>query len=107
MVYTDYDYEWDPWKAVTNWLKHGISFQQAITAFDDPERFIAADTKHSSAAEIREWLLGESVAGLLVVVFTVRIGNVFRIISARKANRKERRIYVQALRKKELGRRGF
>ena len=65
-------FEWDEEKAHRNILKHGISFDQAITAFDDPFALIAPDEKHSDAGEIREWLIGESDDGVLVVVFTRR-----------------------------------
>ncbi|MDM7998407.1 MAG: BrnT family toxin [Acidobacteriota bacterium] len=50
-------FEWDEEKAHRNILKHGISFDQAITAFDDPFALIAPDEKHSSEGEIREWLI--------------------------------------------------
>lgn len=87
-------FEWDEEKARRNILKHGISFNQAITAFDDPIALIASDEKHSSEGEIREWLIGESDDGVLVVVFTRRWHRqVYRIISARSANRRERKRY--------------
>ena len=66
----------------------------AITAFDDPFALIAPDSGHSTAGEVREWLIGESDQGVLVVVFTVRQpGNVYRLISARPANRGEKEIW--------------
>jgi uncharacterized DUF497 family protein len=89
-------FEWDEEKAHRNILKHGISFDQAITAFDDPFALIAPDEKHSSEGEIREWLIGESDDGVLVVVFTRRWrGQICRIISARRANRRERKRYEE------------
>jgi uncharacterized protein len=89
-------FEWDEEKAHRNILKHGISFDRAITAFDDPFALIAPDEKHSSAGEIREWLIGESDDGVLVVVFTRRwIGQTYRLISARRANRGERKRYEE------------
>ena len=89
-------FEWDEEKAHRNILKHGISFDRAITAFDDPFALIAPDEKHSSAGEIREWLIGESDDGVLVVVFTRRwIGQTYRLISARRANRRERKRYEE------------
>jgi len=49
-----------------------------------------------SRTEKREWLLGESDSGVLVVIFTIRQpGNIYRLISARLANRKERKQYEQ------------
>jgi uncharacterized protein len=89
-------FEWDEEKAHRNVLKHGISFDQAITAFDDPFALIAPDEKHSIAGEIREWLIGESDDGVLVVVFTRRwSGQAYRLISARSANRRERKRYEE------------
>lgn len=89
-------FEWDDGKARRNLQKHGISFIQAITAFDDPSALIALDDRHSCAEEIREWLIGESDDGVLVVVFTRRReGRVYRIISARRAGRRERKRYEE------------
>ncbi len=87
-------FEWDDAKARINKRRHGVTFDQAITAFDDPFGLIAPDKKHSSAGEERSWLIGESDHGILVVVFTEREnGGVWRIISARRANRREKRLY--------------
>jgi uncharacterized DUF497 family protein len=87
-------FDWDEIKNKKNLLKHKISFEIAITAFDDPHALIAPDRKHSTEQEKREWLIGESDEGILVIVFTIREPNsTYRIISARKANRKERGHY--------------
>jgi uncharacterized protein len=86
-------FEWNLAKAQSNLKKHRVSFELGITVFDDPKALIAQDEKHS-AAEIREWIIGEADAGVLVVIFTQRLeGKVYRIISARRANRKERKLY--------------
>jgi uncharacterized DUF497 family protein len=91
--------EWDEKKARTNRAKHGVSFAQAITAFDDPNALIAADPVHSTLGEHRQWLIGEADTGIVVVVFTIReLGSVYRIISARPAGRQERKRYDQAKR---------
>jgi len=87
------NFEWNDEKAKRNTIKHGISFQIATFAFDDPYALIIDDTKHSMY-ESRQWLIGNSGSGILVVVFTIR-GQATRIISARKATRKERREYEQ------------
>lgn len=85
-------FEWDPAKARSNRHKHGISFEEAITAFDDPDFFVAPDSRHSET-ESRQWLIGKIDSGVpVIVVFTER-GNRIRIISARRASRRERRIY--------------
>lgn len=69
----------------------------AITAFDDPWALIQEDVKHSSSREQRELLIGEADNGILVIVFTRREW-VIRIISARRASRRERKLYEEAKR---------
>jgi uncharacterized DUF497 family protein len=89
-------FDWDSHKDHLNLLKHGISFEQAFTAFDDPFGRVMDDPKHSNLLEKREWLVGESDIGVLVVVFTIRRpGPVYRLISARKANHRERILYEE------------
>lgn len=97
MVYTvNIRFEWDDGKAERNALKHGISFELAAFAFDDPYALIVDDEKHS-ADEYRQWLIGDSGAKVLVIVFTMRPpnGNI-RIVSARRANRRERKRYEES-----------
>ncbi len=90
-------FDWDPAKAAENRKKHGLSFEKAITAFDDPYALIAPDPEHSTQTEVREWLIGKSDGDVVVVVFTVRQpDNVYRIISARNATRDERRSYEES-----------
>lgn len=88
------DFRWDPRKAKSNLIKHGISFEEAIRTFDDSFALIAPDPGHSGKEE-RFWLIGETEAKqVMVTVFTKRNkGSVTRIISARPASRRERRIY--------------
>lgn len=90
------EFEWDPRKAFSNLRKHGIAFELAITTFDDPFALRVVDKKHSTPSEKRLWQIGESDDGILIVVFTIRKSgrvNKYRIISARKANTKERALY--------------
>jgi len=97
MVYTiNMKFEWDDKKAEQNALKHGLSFETAAFAFDDPYALIMDDEKHS-ADEHRQWLIGDSGEKVLVIVFTIRTpkGNI-RIVSARRANRRERRMYEES-----------
>jgi uncharacterized DUF497 family protein len=61
------EFEWDPEKAVENERKHGVSFDEAATAFGDPLSLTISDPDHSDDEE-RFVLLGESYAGRLVVV---------------------------------------
>lgn len=87
-------FEWDAKKASINYQKHKIAFEEAITVFDDPFALIAIDEKHSTKNELREWIIGEADFGIIVAIFTIREpGNIYRIISARKANRKEKTKY--------------
>ena len=92
-------FEWDPTKAVSNRTKHGVRFEEAITAFDDPMALRASDQKHSKI-ELRQWLIGGTDSGRIVVVIFVerRYGSVYRIIGARLASRRERRLYEESKR---------
>lgn len=87
-------FEWDPVKAKTNVENHGISFDEACTAFKDVLSLTIYDPLHSEQ-EDRFVLIGASVANrLLVVVHTERDDHI-RIISARKATRKEQKQYEE------------
>jgi len=90
-------FDWNAAKATTNRRKHGVSFEEAITAFDDPSALLAPDPTHSTPHEQRTWLIGEGDPGVLVVVFTIREeGEVVRLISARRANSRERKRYEES-----------
>ena len=82
--------EWDPRKAIKNLAKHGVSFDEAATAFRDPLGKVVDDPRHS-VGEQRYVLLGYSERGRpLAVMFTERGGSI-RLISARGATPRERR----------------
>jgi uncharacterized DUF497 family protein len=100
LVYTIFmRFEWDPAKAKSNAKKHRVTFEDSVVAFDDPFALIEHDTGHSTPEEDREILIGEAWPGVLVVVYTIREqGEVYRIISARRATRREKRIYEEAKR---------
>ncbi|MBQ4514818.1 MAG: BrnT family toxin [Anaerolineaceae bacterium] len=86
-------YEWDDKKNRINIQKHGISFEEAATAFEDPNALTLPDEKHS-IDEDRFWLIGfSSRANLLIVSHCFREGQVIRIISARKAEKIEKLVY--------------
>jgi len=87
-------FEWNRAKADANFRKHGVRFEDAIVAFDDPFALIAFDEEHSHL-EVREILLGRATRNVVVVVFTVRSEERHRIISARRATREERRRYEE------------
>ena len=85
-------FEWDQAKASANLEKHRVSFEEASTAFEDPNALVELDEGHSDE-ELRETLIGFSGRSrVLLVVFTER-REMTRIISARKASAAERRRY--------------
>ncbi len=88
-------FDWDPAKAAANLRKHGVSFEEARTAFEDAEGLIIADPDHSDDEE-RLVLVGLSAAlrALVVIHCEREDGDVIRIISARKADRGERASYA-------------
>ena len=83
-------FEWDDSKAVTNLRKHGVSFAEAQTVFDDDLARITEDQDHS-AEEERELIIGYSVEGRLLVSSFVQRGESIRIINARTADARERK----------------
>lgn len=88
------NFEWDQRKAAANLRKHGVSFDEAASAFGDPLSLTIPDPLHSDD-EARFVLLGLSAQlRLLVVVHTMRRDRV-RIISARLATRAEREAYEE------------
>ena len=88
------DIEWDELKAAANDRKHGVSFEEAVTALMDR----AAVTFFDPADDEREITIGHSVRNrLLLVVHTEPERDLVRIISARKATRKEREAYEEGI----------
>jgi uncharacterized protein len=85
-------FEWDASKAKRNLAKHDISFEEATSAFYDPLSITIADPDHSSR-ESRFLLVGVTTTRRLVVVAHTDRGNKIRIISARRATRRERTSY--------------
>jgi uncharacterized DUF497 family protein len=85
-------FEWDAEKASANLDKHGVSFEEAGSAFADPLSLTVPDPAHSEG-ESRFVLLGMSAAGRLVAVAHTERQDRIRLISARKANRRERQDY--------------
>ena len=82
-------YEWDPAKAAANLAAHGVSFTEAVTVLEDDFALTREDP--NSAGEPRFVTLGmSSSAQLLVVVYTYREQDIIRIISAWRANRRQR-----------------
>jgi uncharacterized DUF497 family protein len=86
-------FEWDEGKAASNLSKHKVSFEEAQTVFYNPLACIFDDEWHS-LDEPREIIVGHSnSARLLLVCFTERDPGLIRIISARRATKRERRDY--------------
>jgi uncharacterized protein len=87
-------FEWDEQKAEQNLRKHQVDFEEAKTVFGDPYAITIPDPQHS-ASESRYIDIGySSRRRLLVVVYTERGPNI-RIISCRRATRRERRVYEE------------
>ena len=86
-------FDWDQWNVQKNEIKHGVSRLEAESAFYDPRLRLFEDEKHSTAREPRYVLYGRGLEGrVLMVGFTLR-GKRVRVITARSASRRERRIY--------------
>lgn len=85
-------FEWDSDKAEKNFRKHGVSFEEASTAFGDDLSLTGKDPDHS-AGEARFITFGMSAAGRLLVVSHTERKDKIRIISARPATRAERKFY--------------
>ena len=86
------EFEWDHQKAGINVSKHGVSFAHASTIFGDPLSMTFPDPDHSDD-EDRYITIGSSADGVLLIVSHTDRDQRIRIISARKATRRERRIY--------------
>jgi uncharacterized DUF497 family protein len=98
-------FEWDETKAKANARKHGVRFEDAMLVFADP--FALVEQDRSEGGELRWQTLG-LVGGivLLLVAHTVRNeqeGEIIRIISARKAVRKECKRYDENRKEESLG----
>jgi uncharacterized protein len=87
-----FKFEWDDQKATSNLLKHGLSFDEAISVFGDALALTFADTDHTEAEDRSRTYGISNKARLLVVIHTER-RNGIRIISARNATRYEKSIY--------------
>lgn len=89
-----FEFEWDEKKNRSNQAKHGVSFREAATVFADSLSLVVPDDEHSTD-EARYYIIGSSVFDeLLTVTYTERLGRI-RIISARRATRRERRDYEE------------
>jgi uncharacterized DUF497 family protein len=89
-------FEWDEAKARSNHRKHGITFEEARTVFDNPLAAIFDDNQHS-AEEQREIIIGHSSGDRLILVYFTERSAAVRIFSARPATRKEQKDYEKSL----------
>ncbi len=90
------DFEWDKGNIDKSYQKHGISIREAEEAFLDKHVFLQEDIKHSEREERFIAISKTSSNKILFSIFTIRNRKI-RIISARKANIKERRLYEEKI----------
>lgn len=88
------DCEWDEAKAAANLQKHGISFEEAATVFNDPLFIDFYDPDHS-VDEHRYLIIGTSSSGHLLIVSYTERDDSARLISAREVTSSERRAYEE------------
>ena len=89
-------FDWNQWNIQKNEIKHGISVLEAESVFHDENLIIFDDIKHSTPEEKRWLCYGKSAyRNIVMIAFTVRNDKI-RIISARKASKKERGIYEKS-----------
>jgi hypothetical protein len=89
-------YEWDAGKAAANLRKHRVAFDEAATLFLDPLAMTYPDPDHSEG-EFRFITVGESARGRVILVAHLDRGDRIRIMSARRATRREAYEYKEAL----------
>ena len=87
-------FEWDHNKAASNFSKHGVSFNQAKTVFNDPFYIDFFDPDHSYN-EYRYIIIGQSSKNRLLLVSYTEHDERVRLISAREATRRERKDYEE------------
>ena len=88
------DHEWDDEKAALNLEKHGVSFEEAATVFDDPLYVDLYDPDYSTE-EHRYLIVGASKKGRLLIVSYTERENILRFISARELTPAERKAYEE------------
>jgi len=87
-------FEWDPDKAIENLAKHRVSFDEAVTVFNDTLAISYPDPDHSQG-ELRSVTFGQSSEARLLVVSHTETDDTLHVISARVATRSERKIYEE------------
>ena len=89
-------YDWDSGKSQANRRKHGVSFEEAASVFQDAEALTFDDPDHSGQ-EPHEITIGMSTRDRVLFLSHCDRGDRIRIISARKATSKERKQYAEGL----------
>lgn len=87
-------FEWDERKSKKNIRKHGVSFEEAKTVFNDPFAMTISDPEHSTQEE-RYIDVGMSSRGRILMVWYTELESNIRIIGSRKAPRSERQQYEE------------
>lgn len=87
-------FEWNNEKAASNLAKHGVSFEEAKTVFDDPLYIDFYDPDHSEDEE-RYLIVGHSIRGRLLIISYSERRDSIRLISAREVTRTEREAYEE------------
>jgi len=87
-------FEWDPAKGAANLKKHRVSYHEAATVMADPLSTTFPDDVHSED-EVRFLTIGASTRGNILVVAHTERNDTIRIISARRATKREREFYEQ------------
>jgi hypothetical protein len=86
-------FDWDEWKEAVNRAKHSVSFEEATSALRDPSRISRLDIDHADMEE-RVLTIGYSTRDRLLAVVTAEtVEGIIRIISARRATKRERHAY--------------
>ncbi len=85
----DEDFEWEDWKAASNFAKHDVTFETARPAFDDPN-WVESDDADPNEARNKRICMHE---GRVYVVIYIERGTRIRIIIARRANNYEQNLY--------------
>ena len=86
-------FEWDPEKNRSNQMKHGVSFEEAIQVFNARDETLELFDERHSDFEDRFITIGPTPGGLVLVVWTERLDEIVRVISARWATPREQRLY--------------
>ena len=95
----EYTFDWDPRKAAANLRKHGVSFERTATILLDPQAISIPDEEHSEDEERWVTMGLDTSGGLLIAIHTFEMLDAadcrIRLISGRKATKKETRQYVK------------